>query len=1062
MFHLELSTAEIFAIPLFTVIIWATLKRAFRRRPFAMLKGPEGGTFLLGHISKLVNPKEGFQFQERVVQEHDQVAKLGGTSWGKLASAEPGLLYLTNIQSETLLVSDPKALHYILVKCHDVDWDEGENFLTGNDAAFGPGVLSTHGHEHKRQRKVLNSVFSTSHIRNMASIFDENTSKLAETLSKIVGEEKKEVEVFDWMARGALEIIGQGGFGYSFDSLSEHGKPHPFAASVKILLRLLNETLPIQLFVLPLVRKYNIGGKRIQRFVMKNLTWGAVRELVDVVGVMHRTSLEIYDARKQSLELESDHVPRKDILSALMKANASREAGDKMTDEEIIAQISSFNLCWDGYNIQETLRMYPPAPLAGRTAKKDTIIPLLTPIMGTDGNEVSEIFVPGGTDIFVSILGTNRSTKLWGSDAGEWKPERWLNELPKSLIDAKVPGVYSHVLTFAGGGRSCIGLKFAELELKSMILNLLDRLKFSPAEKKILWTFGGLVSPGVDIDVVQTRNGRVSTSGMLRLPTERHLAVFCLLARNSEDIVALRQTCKALYEVEKKHHAAIWKLCTQSLIDQAALFPPTFTWRSPSSKLQEQIARRAFCFRKALYEYQNAKLTASAPRHSLELSIPEGFSDLALLPGGRFLLGINCSTIALFDLALYYESGINPIQIASFECSTRLRLMFAYPTDPDGIDAFDDYNVGDNDDYSFLIEVHDISFANDELVHKMYGPLPLGRDSCDIYEHDLYTMSGDYIGAILDSRNALVWNYIDNTYQLFTLENHETEKPSDILLTKDRFIIFSVKKTEEDGNKTLGYQAGEMTSYEVQPFERLSLAEREVLPVPNWRSPTPAPFTNSFRQTLPLSSKGLKGLSPGRSSKALWGYSDRQYNKIPYPLYDYLTKEDNGGSFQEARRFYDPEKAVDTHWIRLDIAGSQHTTGTASLAAVAHAAQMLPLPEAYWCNSMFGRRASDGGLVSISQWERHRDSRSTKDRALVICASVSRIPSGAADPTTGAVSESRAHLIPFETYTESLKNDANAWDFCPLSGIMVMQHGLYRESTIQIHDYVRGYISRHK
>ncbi|KAH6900991.1 cytochrome P450 [Coprinopsis sp. MPI-PUGE-AT-0042] len=1009
MFHLELSTAEIFAIPLFTVIIWATLKRAFRRRPFAMLKGPEGGTFLLGHISKLVNPKEGFQFQERVVQDHDQVAKLGGL-----------------LGSETLLVSDPKALHYILVKCHDVDWDEGENFLTGNDAAFGPGVLSTHGHEHKRQRKVLNSVFSTSHIRNMTSIFDENTSKLAETLSKIVGEEKKEVEVFDWMARGALEIIGQGGFGYSFDSLSEHGKPHPFAASVKILLRLLNETLPIQLFVLPL----------------------------------------IYDARKQSLELESDHVPRKDILSALMKANASREAGDKMTDEEIIAQISSFTfagmdttssalarvlfllskkqdvqdrlrdeireakeqygqLTYDQLMAlpyldavcRETLRMYPPAPLAGRTAKKDTIIPLLTPIRGTDGNEVSEIFVPGGTDIFVSILGTNRSTKLWGSDAGEWKPERWLNELPKSLIDAKVPGVYSHV-----EDDHALGLKFAELELKSMILNLLDRLKFSPAEKKILWTFGGLVSPGVDIarrllcllkTLSELEMVASQPSGMLRLPTERHLAVFCLLARNSEDIVALRQTCKAL--------------------------------------------------------------------HSLELSIPEGFSDLSLLPGGRFLLGINCSTIALFDLALYYESGINPIQIASFECSTRydeftarrvltfagekadrLRLMFAYPTDPDGIDAFDDYNVGDNDDYSFLIEVHDISFANDELVHKMYGPLPLGRDSCDIYEHDLYTMSGDYIGAILDSRNALVWNYIDNTYQLFTLENHETEKPSDVLLTKDRFIIFSVKKTEEDGNKTLGYQAGEMTSYELQPFERLSLAEWEVLPVPNWQSPTPAPFTNSFRQTLPLLSKGLKGLSPGRSSKASWGYADQKYNKIPYPLHDYVTKEDTSGGFQEARKFYDPEKTVDTHWIHLDIAGSQHTTGTASLAAVAHAAQMLPLPEAYWCNSMFGRRASDGGLVSISQWERHRDSRSTKDRALVICASVSRIPSGAADPTTGAVSESRAHLIPFETYTESLKNDANAWDFCPLSGIMVMQHGLYRESTIQIHDYVRGYISRHK
>ncbi|KAH6916434.1 cytochrome P450 [Coprinopsis sp. MPI-PUGE-AT-0042] len=521
MAHFEPSIVQILGIPLCTVLIWATLKRVFSRRPFAMLPGPEGGTFLLGHMSKLFDPKGGFQFQERVVQERTQ--------------------------SDTLLVSDPKALHYILVKDQDVAWDEGENFLASNNALFGPGVISTHGHEHKRQRKVLNSVFSTNHIRNIASIFDENTLKLAETLSNIAGQEKKEVEVFDWVTRGALEIIGQGGFGYSFDTLSEHDKPHPFATSVKILLRLLNETIGAQLFIFPLVRKYNIGGKRIQRFVMRYLTWGSVRQIVDVVDVMHRTSLDIYEKRKQHLELEGEDGDRKDILSALMQANTSREDGDKMSDDEIIAQISTFAfagmdttssalgrllfLLSEKQDVQdrlraeireakeeygrptydqlmalpyldavcrETLRMYPPGPVAARIAKKDTVVPLLTPIKGTDGRDINEIFVPGGTDILVSLLGPNRSTKLWGPDAGEWKPERWMNELPKSLIDAKVPGIYSHLLTFAGGGRSCIGVKFAQLELKFMIFNLLDHLKFSPADKKIIWKFGGLVTPGVD------------------------------------------------------------------------------------------------------------------------------------------------------------------------------------------------------------------------------------------------------------------------------------------------------------------------------------------------------------------------------------------------------------------------------------------------------------------------------------------------------------------------------------------------------------------------------------
>jgi hypothetical protein len=38
------------------------------------------------------------------------------------------------------------------------------------------------------------------------------------------------------MGRTALEMIGQGGLGYSFDSMAEQEKPHPFAEDMKRLL----------------------------------------------------------------------------------------------------------------------------------------------------------------------------------------------------------------------------------------------------------------------------------------------------------------------------------------------------------------------------------------------------------------------------------------------------------------------------------------------------------------------------------------------------------------------------------------------------------------------------------------------------------------------------------------------------------------------------------------------------------------------------------------------------------------------------------------------------------
>ena len=44
-----------------------------------------------------------------------------------------------------------------------------------------------------------------------------------------------QIDLVSWMARTALELIGQSGLGYSFDSLTEDATPHPYSDSVKKL-----------------------------------------------------------------------------------------------------------------------------------------------------------------------------------------------------------------------------------------------------------------------------------------------------------------------------------------------------------------------------------------------------------------------------------------------------------------------------------------------------------------------------------------------------------------------------------------------------------------------------------------------------------------------------------------------------------------------------------------------------------------------------------------------------------------------------------------------------------
>lgn len=68
-------------------------------------------------------------------------------------------------------------------------------------------------------------------------------------------------------------------------------------------------------------------------------------------------------------------------------------------------------------------------------------MPLSSPIRGKDGNMISEIFVPAGSAICIALRACNTNREIWGDDAYEWKPERWLGPLPDSVTNADMPGI---------------------------------------------------------------------------------------------------------------------------------------------------------------------------------------------------------------------------------------------------------------------------------------------------------------------------------------------------------------------------------------------------------------------------------------------------------------------------------------------------------------------------------------------------------------------------------------------------------------------------------------------
>ena len=75
----------------------------------------------------------------------------------------------------------------------------------------------------------------------------------------------------------------------------------------------------------------------------------------------------------------------------------------------------------------------------------DTIIPLSEPLRCTDGTVITEVPVPKGTTILLNLRACNTNKALWGEDACEWKPERWLRPLPKPVEEARIPGIYANL-----------------------------------------------------------------------------------------------------------------------------------------------------------------------------------------------------------------------------------------------------------------------------------------------------------------------------------------------------------------------------------------------------------------------------------------------------------------------------------------------------------------------------------------------------------------------------------------------------------------------------------------
>ncbi|KAI5118021.1 hypothetical protein M0805_003458 [Coniferiporia weirii] len=504
--------------------------RILFNKSFANIPGPPKASWWKGNFHKIFDAN-GWDFHQGLTNKYGTVVKLH-------------MLF----GDEQLYVSDPLALHYITVK-DQYTYEETDMFIATNSLIFGMGLLSTLGDHHRKQRKMLNPVFSLRHMRELVPIFYPIAYELRDVLMRQVRGGSGDIDVLKWLSRAALEYIGQGGLGYSFSALDEERtRTSMFSEAIKRM-SVINFKLTMHRQLLPWVM--NIGTPSFRKKALAYIPSDLIRTLCDAVDVMDNQSKDIFNKKKRALEQGDEAVQRqvgkgKDIMSILLKANLQANEEDRLPEKELIGQMTTFiaggqnttshamsrilhqlvihqsvqsklrdevttvrkehgDLDYDTLMAlpyldavcRETLRVFPPISQLSRTTKKDVILPLLWPIKSTDGkSEIKEILLMKNTNVIISIIGANRSKRIWGEDAEEWKPERWLKPLPESVSAAHLPGVYSSMMTFHGGGRACIGFKFAEMEIKLVLSVLLETFVFGPGPE-VSWQMSAVATPVV-------------------------------------------------------------------------------------------------------------------------------------------------------------------------------------------------------------------------------------------------------------------------------------------------------------------------------------------------------------------------------------------------------------------------------------------------------------------------------------------------------------------------------------------------------------------------------------
>ncbi|KAF7347263.1 PAH-inducible cytochrome P450 monooxygenase [Mycena venus] len=482
-----------FGIPavlgLATALVFVTSKS--RSSLVAKLPGPPSPSWIYGNMLQWVFPSIYGEFEFAWQKQFGTVYRIKGMFGANL-----------------IMVSDAVAVQHVI---NSHSFIRAPTQVQKGKLIFGErSVYCAEGDTHRRFRSALSPGFAPAVVRSFSPIFSDAAQRIVQEWDRLCSSGSPAlVNVCDLLDHATLDIISEG----AYRLIQLRIQKHPLAQTHLHVLSAGFNRSQADLFadaLLPYIPTFILRGAL-------RLPTAAFRALVNFRSVTDAMSTKII--RSKADEKTTDHALDNDVLIK----GLSGQRKEKLTASELAEQVriillggqdtSADALAWCLYElakdpayqgklreeielhrrsgdgqmeydsmpllnafIKEALRFYPAAPYLERVAGEDLVIPLASEITTTSGERISHLPVKKGQFIAVAIASYQRLEAVWGDDADQFKPSRWLEGDP---CKGKALGPYAHLMSFSGGYRVCAGWRFAVLEMQIILAELVLNFSFA-------------------------------------------------------------------------------------------------------------------------------------------------------------------------------------------------------------------------------------------------------------------------------------------------------------------------------------------------------------------------------------------------------------------------------------------------------------------------------------------------------------------------------------------------------------------------------------------------------